>query len=240
MPTSPCHFLRLLLLAATATVPSAVAQSPHAPGHLITNPLADAAGRTTPDPSTPPPQQFHDPRYGLSFDLPAGWNLSRRDGDFSTFGLDARSSVRSTQMRAVADIAFNPFPQSTFSGALFYFSVTPHATPVSCSNQSTAPAPRVVSNVTVDGTPFTHGYDEHGAVCTEARDEVYTALRDGACLRFDLVINTFCGGEVSGSRDMTPAQLDSVRKRLESILSTVRLRKPQDVLRPRLNPSGTD
>ena len=56
---------------------------------------------------------------------------------------------------------------------------------------------------------------------TEARDEIYTTLRNNACYRFDLVINTFCGGEVSGVRDITPAELNAVLKRLQSILDTV-------------------
>ena len=55
----------------------------------------------------------------------------------------------------------------------------------------------------------------------ESRDEVYTTLRGSSCLRFDLVINTFCGGEVSGARDMTAAELEAVRKRLEGILQSV-------------------
>ncbi|HEX7158176.1 MAG TPA: hypothetical protein VF214_04140, partial [Edaphobacter sp.] len=58
-------------------------------------------------------------------------------------------------------------------------------------------------------------------ICTEARDEIYTALRNNTCYRFDLVINTFCGGDVSGVREISQQELDAVRQRLESILSTV-------------------
>jgi hypothetical protein len=49
---------------------------------------------------------------------------------------------------------------------------------------------------------------------------VYTTLRRGACYRFDLTINTFCG-EASGVREITPQELDAVRGRLEAILATV-------------------
>ena len=58
-------------------------------------------------------------------------------------------------------------------------------------------------------------------ICTEERDDVYTAIRGTTCYRFDLVINTFCGGEISGSRDMTVQQLEAVRRRLETILTSV-------------------
>src|SRR5215831_12752317 len=63
---------------------------------------------------------FHDSRSGVTFQVPAAWNLSRRDGEVSTFREDVRSPLKSTQFRAVANITFNPFPESTFSGAYFY------------------------------------------------------------------------------------------------------------------------
>jgi hypothetical protein len=130
-----------------------------------------------------------------------------------------------TQMRGLATIAFNPHPKSTFSGALFYFSVTPRSTESQCRSQAAAQAPRTVTTTQIAGATFTHGYDEHGTICTESRDEIYTALRNNACYRFDLIIHNFCGGDVSGVSDMTPAELNAVRKRLDSILTTVTLDK---------------
>jgi len=176
-----------------------------------------------PDPTTPPASVFHDTRYEVGFKVPIGWTLTRHDAEVSTFAFDVRTAPPSTQMRGLATIAFNPHPASTFSGALFYFSVTPHTTEAQCHDQASAQAPRTVGTALIAGTNFTHGYDEHGTICTEARDEIYTALRNNACYRFDLVINTFCGGEVSGVRDITPAELNAVRKRLQSILDTVSL-----------------
>jgi hypothetical protein len=104
---------------------------------------------------------------------------------------------------------------------LFYFSVTPRSTETACRNQASAQAPRTVEAAQIAGASFTHGYDEHGTICTEARDEIYTTFRNNSCYRFDLVINSFCGGDVSGVRDITAMELSSVRRRLESILGTV-------------------
>ena len=208
--------LPLLLLAAV----SASAQQ------IVPDPLGHLQPRTAPEPVSPPAQHVREPRTHLSFDLPPGWNLSRRDSDLSTFALDARSALANTQMHIVATLDFNPFPYSTFSGALFYVSATPRSTALACSNQSTAPASHPVTAPLLDGIPFRHGYSEHGSSCIESRDEVYTALRTGSCLRFDLVINTFCGGEVSGARDMTPAELEAVRKRLETVLNSVHFETP--------------
>jgi len=180
-----------------------------------------------PDPASPPARVFHDERYGVTFNVPTAWNLTRKDSDVSTFNLDARSALRSTKMRAVATIAFNPHPTSTFSGALFYFSVTPHTTAAECAKQATEKSPRKVGTASIDGVTFEHGYDQHGVICTEARDEIYTAMRDDACYRFDMVINTYCGGEVSGARDITPDELNSVRNRMKAILNSVKFESSQ-------------
>ncbi len=181
-----------------------------------------ASSEAVADPATPAASAFYDSRYGVSFKVPAGWTLTRHDAEMSTFGLDVRTAPSATKMRALATIAFNPYPASTFSGALFYFSVTPGSTEAQCRNQALAQAPRTVATAQVGGASFTHGYDEHGTICTESRDEIFTAMRVNACYRFDLVINSFCGGEVSGVRDITPAQLSGVLKRLQSILDSVR------------------
>lgn len=74
----------------------------------------------------------------------------------------------------------------------------------------------------IAGIAFTHGRDEQRDVCLTQHDDVYTTYRAGSCLRFDLSINNFCGGEISGVRDIMPRQLDDVRARLLTILSSLR------------------
>jgi hypothetical protein len=188
---------------------------------LIAALLATISASAQTEPTTPPAHLFHDTRNGVSFQIPAGWNFSRKDSDLSTFSLDARTAPSSAQMRAVANIGFNPFPASTFSGALFYFSVTPHSTEAECRRQAPTQQSLTATTASINGVSFTRGHDEHGTSCIEARNETYTVQRNNSCYRFDLVINTFCGGEVSGARDMTPQQIEAVRKRLESILNSV-------------------
>jgi hypothetical protein len=185
-------------------------------------PLLQGKSTTTAEPNTPPARPFHDSRYGVSFTIPPAWNVTRKDGDVSTFNLDARTAAHNAQMRAVATISFNPHPYSTFAGALFYYSITPNVTANQCASQASARAPHSVSTTQVAGVSFTHGYDEHGGICTESRDEIYTTERDNTCYRFDAVINNFCGGDVSGVQDITDRELDDVRKRMQSILNTVR------------------
>ena len=180
------------------------------------------AQSTPPAPST---HTFHDPTYKLTFDYPANWRFAQTDSEISTFRLDARSAAGTTAMRAVVGIPENPFPESTFSGAYFYFSVTPHSSAASCSDQAASPAAKQkkpTEKVQIAGVPFTHGRDEQKDICITQRDEVYTAFRRNACYRFDLAINNFCGGDVSGVKDITSAELDQVRARLQAILSTVR------------------
>ena len=210
---------------------TAVAQSQSNPPRGVPEPVPPflqrqhptAPGPTAlPEPSTPPARQFRDSRYGVSFMVPAAWHLTRKDFEVSTFHLDARNVPRNAQLRAVATISFNPHPTSTFSGALFYFSVAPHTTASQCAAQASARLPHTMTTTQVGGLTFTHGYDEHGGICTESRDEIYTSPRNGACYRFDVVINNFCGGDVSGVREITERELDSVRHRMQAILDSVR------------------
>src|SRR5271170_4902681 len=217
--TIPCRAVAALLLTAAAC-----AQTRPIPGRPEPVPplLQSKPSSSAPEPNTPPARPFHDSRYGVSFTIPPAWNITRRDGDVSTFHLDARNAAHTAQMRAVATISFNPHPYSTFAGALFYFSVAPNVTANQCAAQAIARAPRTVSTTQVAGVTFTHGYDEHGGICTESRDEIYTAAHNDACYRFDAVINNFCGGDVSGVQDITDRELDDVRKRMQSILNTVR------------------
>ncbi len=211
-PVSFCTTIALLIIA--TAVSSAQVKTEPVPPLLRSKP-------TVIEPTLPPAHPFHDSRYGVTFTVPAAWDITRKDAEVSTFNLDARTIARTTQLRAVATINFNPHPNSTFSGALFYFSVTPHLTPAQCSAQASAQIPHTASTTEIGGVPFTHGYDEHGGICTESRDEIYTTPRNNICYRFDAVINTFCGGDVSGVQDITPRELDAVRRRMQNILDSV-------------------
>ena len=222
MYTLPTALRRTIVICTLITTHlSAQAPSSPAPSRPRLPLLGASTNTPVPDPTTPAASTFRDSRYGVSFQIPAGWTLTRHDAEVSTFAFDVRTAPTSGLMRGVATIAFNPHPTSTFSGALFYFSVLPRTTETLCRNQASAQAPRTVTTAQIAGAAFTHGYDEHGTICTESRDEIYTAFRNNACYRFDLVINTFCGGDVSGVRDITPNELNAVRRRLESVLNSV-------------------
>jgi len=185
---------------------------------------------TAPVVSQPPKTKtFHDHVYRLSFDYPAQWIFSQKDHEISTFHLDARSAPRNVSMRAVTAMPENPFPLSTFSGAYLYFSVTPHSSQTACDQQAGSPvkmsnsdSSEPMSKVTIADIPFMRGHDDHREICITQRNEVYTTLHRGACYRFDLAINNFCGGQVTGVQDITDKELDEVRARLRSILLTVR------------------
>lgn len=184
---------------------------------------------------TRPPQQanataFHDGHYGVRFQVPPGWELTRKDRQVSTFRLDARSAPPTSQMRGVASLGFNPFPGSVLSGALVYFSVIPHSDDKSCAAQLRSPGePATLGEAdlrpepqNIGGMEFAHGYDEHGAICVEARDVIYTAFRKGSCYRFDLTLNTFCAAS-SGASELSQDQMRSLEEQMAGILSTVSL-----------------
>jgi hypothetical protein len=182
------------------------------------------------------PLAFRDSRYGVQFTVPAGWELNKKDGQISTFRLDARTAKPGSKMRAVAIMDYNPFPHSTLSGVLFYYSVERHTNDRECEEQATGENTTALSRdrnskygvaakrtENIGGMEFTHGYDQHGKICTEARDDVYTAFHKGSCYRFDLAINMFCS-EVSGAEDLDLDQLNTLEAGMAGILSTVRFK----------------
>jgi hypothetical protein len=174
------------------------------------------------EPVSPAARDVADERDGLRFHLPPGWNLARKDGEASTFRLDARTAPAKSRLRMVASLAFNPYPQSTFEGALFYVSATPGLSAEACAAETTAKPFQGLATARIDGKSFWRGKDEHGHICTEGRDVAYTAMRGNACLRFDLAINNFCGGDVSGAEDLTEGQLQALYTRLATILNSIR------------------
>lgn len=165
---------------------------------------------------------FHDKSYKISFDYPANWTFTQKDHEISTFRLDARKVDRKTMLRAVTAIPENPYPASTFTGAYIYLSVTPHTNEEKCAEQASADGANARDVSRIGGMSFVHGHAEQRHICTVERDEIYTTYRKGACYRFDLAINNFCGGEVSGVKDVTEQELETVRTRMEAIVSTVR------------------
>ena len=188
-------------------------------------------------PVTVKTQSFRDSRFGVRFRIPPGWDFTRKDRQVSTFRLDARSASAGSQMRAVASLDNTPYPLSTLSGAIFYYSVKPHTTDLECERQATgaqnpaketnvdlqkrSDAPPVTRDIqNIGGMDFTHGHDEHGGICIEARDEIYTAFRKGSCYRFDLEVNTFCT-ETSGALEINVRQMQDLEERMTAILSTV-------------------
>jgi hypothetical protein len=212
------------VLLAMLAVGVAGAQEKRVPKVVPVPPLPPPKARPgpPPEPTSPAAQTVEDARAHVTFRLPAGWNVSRRDGELSRFRLDARTAAKSAQMRVAASLNFNPFPQSTFSGALLYLSTAQGVGAAACAAQTTRKPEMAMASAVVGDVKFARGKDEHGHICTEARDIAYTAVRGGSCVRFDLLVNTFCGGEVSGAEDLTETQLQSVYKRMEGILETVR------------------
>ena len=216
----------LLVLMLIAGAMRAQEPAPQVPKVVPVPPLHSTAPIGEPaEPMAPPARDVRDVRDHLSLRLPAGWKVSVKDGELSSFRLDASTAPRRSRLRLVAGLGFNPYPQSTFEGALFYVSSTPKMTAAACAAETRTKPFAGLEAVTLDGVGFARGKDEHGKICTEARDVAYTAMRGGGCLRFDLAINSFCGGEVSGAQDLTEGQLQSLYGRLKGILDSVRFGK---------------
>lgn len=187
----------------------------------------DIPGLTSPkEPArlSPAARMFSDRKYKIRFELPAGWDFEKKDGILSTFSHDTRNTTGDLNVRGVAAITYNPYPPTTFSGALFYYSVKAKSDEVDCAAQARVGKFKPAEDLEIDGVKFHHGRDEYGMGCTESRDHVYTTLRGKACVRFDLVINTFCQ-QASGNLELTGKQLGDIQTRLAKILGSVRFER---------------
>lgn len=167
---------------------------------------------------------FYDSKYHIGFHVPAGWNFERKDGVLSTFSADVPSAKRDWQIRGVAAINYNPYPPTTFSGALFYYSVNPHTTAQVCTAQASAGKVKYVGEEPIAGVTFQHGRELDGASCVESRDEVFTAMQGDACLRFDLVVHTFCH-DASGMQALSDSQRADIETRLAKMLGSLHTAK---------------
>ena len=215
------RFLKFALLSCVVTAVSTICAQENKPHVVPVPPLHPQA--PVKEPTDPPARDVRDPRGHLTLHLPPGWTLALEDGEISTYRLDARTAPRRSQLHLAASLGFNPFPQSTFEGAIFYVSSSPTASAAACAAQTTLPPAKSLDAARIDRVKFSRGRDEHGRICTESRDVIYAAEVRGECLRFDLAINNFCGGEISGAQDLTEPQLGSLFSRLQEILNSVRL-----------------
>ncbi len=173
-----------------------------------------------PEHPQPAARDFRDRKDGLTLRIPAGWDLEQKDGVLSSFQKDVSAMRGPFHLRAVATLTYNPYAYSTFAGAAFYFSTLTHSNAQVCASQTKAPTAKAQSDVAIAGIPFNHGQDHHGMICTESRDDVFTTMRGGTCLRFDLVVNTFCS-QTSGALELSPKQLGDIDTRLGGILQSI-------------------
>ena len=187
----------------------------------------DLKGFSTPDEPAnlkPAASTFKDAKYKLTLRIPAGWDVEHRDGVLSNLGKDVRTAKSTMNVRGVAAINYNPYPPTTFSGALFYYSVVPGATAAACTALATTGHLKPKPEIKVQGLTFQHGQDQHGGMCTESRDDVFTTMQGKTCLRFDLVVNTFCP-QSSGAAELNGPQLADINTRLGNILGSLQFSK---------------
>lgn len=172
----------------------------------------------------PAARTFVDRKYKLHFEVPGGWDLEHKDGYLSNFSHDSRDTVPGLDVRGVAAINYNPWPPTTFSGALFYYSVKAKSNAADCEGQTKSGSVHAVAPALIDGVKFNHGRDEYGIGCIQSRIDVFTTLRGNACIRFDMVINTYCASN-SGAVEINARQLGDVQSRLAKILGSIRFDK---------------
>src|ERR1700712_4309834 len=152
LPMTATRLLFLLTLLLIPGFPSSHAQAK-------AGRAGDLKGLTVPDdPERPEPaaRDFRDRSYGVAFHVPVGWNFERKDGILSNFGTDVRSARRGLDVRGVGAINFNPYPPTTFAGAMFYYSVIPRSDAKACAAEATTGYVKPKADAQIAGVSFKH------------------------------------------------------------------------------------
>ena len=180
------------------------------------------ANRPAPEPTTPPARPFHDARYGVSFTIPPPGTSPAETATSAPSASTPAPPPTPPRCAPSPPSAFNPYPYSTFSGAFFYFSVTPDVTaePVPPPRPS-ARAPHTVGTIQGRRRPL------HPRL-RRARQHLHRIPRRDLHhppQRSLLPLRPRHQQLLRRRRQRRPGhhrrELDDVRKRLESILNTI-------------------
>ena len=122
----------------------------------------------------PAARTFHDARYGSpSSSPPAGTSPARTARSAPSASTPAPPPHRPDARRRQHHL--QPIPRLHLQRSALLLQRHPALTAADCAPPGLRPSSHAPSTtVQIAGVPFTHGYDEHGGICTESRDEIYT------------------------------------------------------------------
>jgi hypothetical protein len=183
------------------------------------------AGAQTVTAAGPGAMLFTDPQYGVSFRYSDAWTFSKRPSFNLPPAISSNASPIRGSVYAKKISGIPSWPDTYFVGAEFSYAAAPVNSPDACKNLANpngAGGSQVTEQV-VGQLTFHHGTSNDAGMGHAVNEDIYTIQHGQTCLLFDLAIHT---SSVSGDktpRPLTKEESDAVKKRLMSILGTVKI-----------------
>ena len=116
------------------------------------------------------------------------------------------------------------YPNTNLAGVQFSYAVLPTATEQQC--QDAAKNGGNIDKSTserINGVNYLHVSTDSAGMCHQVAEEIYAASHAGRCYLFDALIETICADTIEGARNITPAEINTVKLQLQHIMQSVKL-----------------
>jgi hypothetical protein len=187
---------------------------------------------------SPELKTYQDVKHGVSFSYPPAWKVVKRAGSFGHAGLLADDSLHRVQPPVILEFNRAGYGKTILEALDFVYLPVLAKSEAECTQignvgEGTSPDQRMINGLAYmhssgGGSSAGHGIDV----------KTYTTYRHGLCLMFEEEFSTVPGmlGN-DGVRDLTPAELKALQRRLDSVMLTVRIEPPvPGTLRSYLDP----
>jgi hypothetical protein len=167
---------------------------------------------------------YRDNQHDVRFSYPSSW----------TFDIDRRffltATIEKPDRPPLANVGFgdtltnnhrSEYPNTNLAGVQFIYDILPNMTAEQCRN--VAQPGGVATQERINGITFLHLTSENAAMCKQATEHLYVTADSNRCYLFDALIETICEDTIEGARNITPAELQTVKDQLHQIMLSVKI-----------------
>jgi len=169
---------------------------------------------------------YRDAQHGVSFQYPMPWVSDPEMGFYlpAQILLPDRKPLAAVGFGGSQKSKYHPYPKTNLSGVQFVYVVLPEATAEQCQHETKGEEESdKETQETIHGVSYRHLSSGGAGLCHQAEDQIYAAYRGGRCYLFDAAIDTVCPDPDDGRREITPAEINTLRNQLKQIMQSVRI-----------------
>jgi hypothetical protein len=172
---------------------------------------------------------FDDPKSGVSFRYPAQWSSASDIAFYFGSLVLAPAQPGEGPENPEANVGFNarkprnPYAGTNLYGVQFVYHAATAATSADCGKRILAAEDEKKEPVraTIHGVVYDHFSTAVAGLGHQASREIYATFREGQCYMFEGDIHYATPGDPNS---MTALQMEHLRKQLDAVMRTVRIR----------------